>query len=203
MEKHSANAPCSRTIESYVWSCDAYATARKRRGARPNSRVSRGLRNVVFSPTHRQLPIVVAPVKLAAFSYLSHNTAFSLSFSFSRRRRLLFLLYPVFTSTSTRNEKYARTNAHTRRGASRRPSMPAGVSNRTAGVTRRWRRRGTPPPLSPPRGMRHNATATAFDRPPPFFLCPCRRVTNPLKTFRLEVRAFRSAMRGRTYVWGM
>jgi len=48
--------------------------------------------------------------------------------------------------------------------------------------------------------MRHNAAATAFDRPPPFFLPQPRRVTNPLKTFRLEMRAFRSRLRERHVV---
>lgn len=37
------------------------------------------------------------------------------------------------------------TRANTKvKGAPQQPSMPAGVSNRTAGVSRRWRRRGTP-----------------------------------------------------------
>jgi hypothetical protein len=58
--------------------------------------VFRRFRNAILSPTHHQLPIVVAPVKLAAFfPYLSHNVAF-LSFSLpSQATPLPYILFYV------------------------------------------------------------------------------------------------------------
>lgn len=142
-------------------------------------------------------------------------------------RRVSHLLYPPSASAAftlylpssfaqTTNARNVRTHAPrsvtTTVGAGRCPQSNCGGSSTVAP------RRGTLPPPSPlplpprlssssslpppppPRGMRHNAAAaaatTAFDRPPPFF-CPSCCVTNPLKTFRLEVRAFRSRVRER------
>lgn len=142
---------------------------------------------------------------------------------FSPERRLLYpslalyvsVLYPLLLSfrlyveRETKTLGETQTHTHAPRRASRRPSVPAGVSNRTAGVARRWRRRRTPPP-PPPSAATTTAIAAAavacVIKPPPppsigrrhFFFTPEPRVTNPPKTFRLEVRAFRSRVREST-----